>query len=48
MIVEVPLQLWALPGEVSVTDPHETLAAFYDGQRLFRLRLTRRSRRRRS
>jgi len=33
MIVEVPLQLWALPGEVSVTDIHETLAAFYDGQR---------------
>ncbi|MEQ8327693.1 MAG: N-acetyl-gamma-glutamyl-phosphate reductase [Parvibaculum sp.] len=33
MIVEVPLQLWALPGEVSVTDLHETLAAFYDGQR---------------
>lgn len=33
MIVEVPLQLWALPGEVSVAKVHETLAAYYEGQR---------------
>lgn len=37
MIVEVPLQLWALPGDVSVTDLHETLAAAYDGQRFVSL-----------
>ena len=33
MIVEVPLQLWALPRVPEVTSLHETLAAFYDGQR---------------
>lgn len=33
MIVEVPLQLWALPSEPSVTQLHETLAHAYDGQR---------------
>ncbi|PKP72384.1 MAG: N-acetyl-gamma-glutamyl-phosphate reductase, partial [Alphaproteobacteria bacterium HGW-Alphaproteobacteria-6] len=33
MIVEVPLQLWALPGEVSVARVHETLEAYYEGQR---------------
>ncbi len=33
MIVEVPLQLWALPGEPEVTALHETLAEAYDGQR---------------
>lgn len=33
MIVEVPLQLWALPGEPSLTQLHETLAEAYDGQR---------------
>ena len=33
MIVEVPLQLWALPGTPSLAQVHEVLAAAYDGQR---------------
>ena len=33
MIVQVPLQLWALPGAPSVADIHATLAAQYDGCR---------------
>jgi len=37
MIVEVPLQLWALPGDVPLTALHETLAEAYDGQRFVSL-----------
>lgn len=33
MIVEVPLQLWALPGKPSVARVHETIAAAYEGAR---------------
>ena len=33
MIVEVPLQLWALPGKPSVEDIHAVLAKAYEGQR---------------
>ncbi|ABS64546.1 N-acetyl-gamma-glutamyl-phosphate reductase [Parvibaculum lavamentivorans DS-1] len=33
MIVEVPLQLWALPGKPSVARVHEVLAAAYEGAR---------------
>lgn len=33
MIVEVPLQLWALPGEVSVAAIHNALGEAYRGQR---------------
>lgn len=33
MIVEVPLQLWALPGKPSLKQLHETLAAAYEGER---------------
>lgn len=33
MIVEVPLQLWALPSAPTVGEVHETLAAAYDGAR---------------
>ncbi|ESQ89696.1 N-acetyl-gamma-glutamyl-phosphate reductase [Asticcacaulis sp. AC460] len=33
MIVEVPLQLWALPDEPSVEQLHEILSAAYDGER---------------
>lgn len=33
MIVEVPLQLWAMPGRPSLAAIHETLAAAYAGQR---------------
>jgi N-acetyl-gamma-glutamyl-phosphate reductase len=33
MIVEVPLQLWALPGAPSVLDVHAVLADAYEGQR---------------
>lgn len=33
MIVEVPLQLWALPGAPSLTLVHETIAAAYEGER---------------
>ncbi|MEQ8664176.1 MAG: N-acetyl-gamma-glutamyl-phosphate reductase [Rhodospirillales bacterium] len=33
MIVQVPLQLWALPGKPSPADIHRTLAAHYDGCR---------------
>ena len=32
MLVEVPLQLWALPGAPSVADVHAALATRYDGQ----------------
>lgn len=33
MIVEVPLQLWALPGKPSLADLHGALAAAYEGER---------------
>lgn len=33
MIVEVPLQLWALPGQPTAEDVHGALAAAYEGQR---------------
>ncbi|HEY4343189.1 MAG TPA: N-acetyl-gamma-glutamyl-phosphate reductase [Parvibaculum sp.] len=33
MIVEVPLQLWALPGAPSMKLVHETIAATYEGER---------------
>ena len=33
MIVEVPLQLWALPGKPSAADVHATLDAAYAGER---------------
>jgi N-acetyl-gamma-glutamyl-phosphate reductase len=33
MIVEVPLQLWALPGATSLAAIRDTLAAYYDGYR---------------
>ncbi|MDP2148068.1 MAG: N-acetyl-gamma-glutamyl-phosphate reductase [Parvibaculum sp.] len=33
MIVEVPLQLWALPGAPSLTQVHAAIAAAYAGQR---------------
>jgi N-acetyl-gamma-glutamyl-phosphate reductase len=33
MIVEVPLQLWALPGAPAITDVHAALAAAYAGER---------------
>ncbi|MGV8995939.1 MAG: N-acetyl-gamma-glutamyl-phosphate reductase [Parvibaculaceae bacterium] len=33
MIVEVPLQLWALPGKPSLTHVHEVLTAAYKGER---------------
>lgn len=33
MLVEVPLQLWALPGEPSVGDIHKALTDWYAGQR---------------
>jgi N-acetyl-gamma-glutamyl-phosphate reductase len=33
MLVEVPLQLWALPGEPSLKDVHAALADWYAGQR---------------
>lgn len=33
MIVEVPLQLWALPGTPSLKLVHETIAAAYEGER---------------
>jgi N-acetyl-gamma-glutamyl-phosphate reductase len=33
MIVEVPLQLWALPGTPTPTDLRDALAAAYDGER---------------
>ncbi|MCH8139571.1 MAG: N-acetyl-gamma-glutamyl-phosphate reductase [Proteobacteria bacterium] len=32
MMVQVPLQLWALPGSPSAGDVHEALADYYDGQ----------------
>ena len=32
MLVEVPLQLWALPGEPSPDDLHKTLVAAYAGE----------------
>lgn len=31
MLVEMPLQLWALPGKPSVANIHETLSAAYEG-----------------
>jgi N-acetyl-gamma-glutamyl-phosphate reductase len=34
MTVEVPLQLWALPGNPSVTSVHAALADFYNGETL--------------
>ena len=34
MIVEVPLQLWALPGKPAVFDLHRTLSDAYRGERL--------------
>lgn len=33
MIVEVPLQLWALPGNVTVAQVHEAIAEAYAGER---------------
>lgn len=33
MIVEVPLQLWALPGTPKLADLHRALAAVYEGER---------------
>lgn len=33
MIVEVPLQLWALPSKPSLARVHETIAAAYEGER---------------
>jgi N-acetyl-gamma-glutamyl-phosphate reductase len=33
MIVEVPLQLWALPGKPKLADLHGALAAAYTGER---------------
>jgi len=33
MIVEVPLQLWALPGAPSLKQVHETIAQAYEGER---------------
>jgi N-acetyl-gamma-glutamyl-phosphate reductase len=33
MIVEVPLQLWAMPGKVGMADIHATLAKAYRGER---------------
>jgi len=33
MIVEVPLQLWALPGKVGLADVHATLTKAYRGER---------------
>jgi N-acetyl-gamma-glutamyl-phosphate reductase len=32
MIVQVPLQLWALPGKPAVADLHEALIAYYAGE----------------
>jgi N-acetyl-gamma-glutamyl-phosphate reductase len=37
MIVEVPLQLWAVPGNPSVEVIRETLASYYDGRYFVRL-----------
>jgi N-acetyl-gamma-glutamyl-phosphate reductase len=34
MFVEVPLQLWALPGQPAVFDLHRTLSAAYRGEKL--------------
>jgi N-acetyl-gamma-glutamyl-phosphate reductase len=34
MIVEVPLQLWALPGQPAVAALHDILAAAYNGEKL--------------
>jgi N-acetyl-gamma-glutamyl-phosphate reductase len=34
MIVEVPLQLWALPGQPTVAELHNTLAVAYNGEKL--------------
>ena len=33
MIVEVPLPLWALPGQPKLADLHDALAAAYEGER---------------
>jgi N-acetyl-gamma-glutamyl-phosphate reductase len=37
MIVEVPLQLWALPGKPSVAEIHRILEDAYSGQALVRV-----------
>jgi len=37
MIVETPLQLWAMPGEPSVTDLRDALADWYQGSRFVRV-----------
>jgi N-acetyl-gamma-glutamyl-phosphate reductase len=37
MIVEVPLQLWAMPGEPSVSDLRDALADWYRGRRFVRV-----------
>jgi N-acetyl-gamma-glutamyl-phosphate reductase len=37
MIVEAPLQLWAMPGQPSVTDLRDALADWYDGCRFVRV-----------
>ena len=37
MIVEIPLQLWALPGEPELVALHETLNAAYAGERFVRV-----------
>ena len=34
MLVEVPLQLWALPGKPTTVSVHEVIAAAYEGQKL--------------
>jgi len=38
MIVQVPLQLWALPGKVTPSDVHEALADHYAGQRFVKVK----------
>ena len=37
LVVEVPLQLWALPGEPDMERVHEALCAAYDGERFIRV-----------
>ncbi|TAM61767.1 N-acetyl-gamma-glutamyl-phosphate reductase [bacterium] len=37
MLVQVPLQLWSLPGNVSAGDVHGVLSARYEGQRFVRV-----------
>ncbi len=37
LIVEVPLHLWALPGEPDLETVHDALSAAYDGERFVRV-----------